>query len=292
MVPVDRCAVCDGTDLLPYSFVASRRERLHWAQVRCTGCGLLISQPRASLDEITRFYRDTYYAGELADAAAIDHTSEPFFERYDLPLVKELWSDWPPPAGASVVDVGCGYGSAFAPLARLGYRVVGCEPSPHAVAYCRSLGRDVREGVIPDVQFDEPFDVALSLQVIEHVTDVRAFVRALVATTRPGGVVVITTEDAWNTQHAWERLIDRVRFRFPRFRSAFEHTYLFSAPHLERLLREAGCDDVRTRSYSFMPAESLHWRLYKGAFRTLDRLLGRGDWLMAVGRVNPGGRTL
>ena len=134
MVHVERCAVCDGTDLLPYSFVPWRRERLHWAQVRCASCHLLISQPQASADEITTFYRDAYYAGEFADAAAVDRETEALHNRYDIPLMQQLWADWPPPPAASVVDIGCGYGSVFAPFGRLGYRVVGCEPSLQAVA--------------------------------------------------------------------------------------------------------------------------------------------------------------
>jgi hypothetical protein len=42
---------------------------------------------------------------------------------------------------------------------------------------------------------------------------------------------------------------------------------------------------VRTRSFSFRPTrESLHWRLYKGLLRALDRRIGHGEFLMAVGR--------
>jgi hypothetical protein len=32
------------------------------------------------------------------------------------------------------------------------------------------------------------------------------------------------------------------------------------------------------------PGESLHWRLYKGLFRSLDRLVGHGEYLIAVAR--------
>ena len=185
---------CSASSVPPYPLASDNSSTPSTiGKVRCASCHLLISQPQASADEITTFYRDAYYAGEFADAAAVDRETEALHNRYDIPLMQQLWADWPPPPAASVVDIGCGYGSVFAPFGRLGYRVVGCEPSLQAVAYCRSQGRDVREGVIPDVQFDELFDVTVSLQVIEHVTDVRGFVRALVAATRPGGIVVITT---------------------------------------------------------------------------------------------------
>ena len=100
-----------------------------------------------------------------------------------------------------------------------------------------------------------------------------------------GGIVVIATEDAWNAQYAIERAVAWARRRLPPFRSARDHTFVFSATQLERLLRDAGCDQVRTTSYTYAPPrESLHWRVFKGVSRAVDRLLGHGDYLMAVGR--------
>jgi hypothetical protein len=111
------------------------------------------------------------------------------------------------------------------------------------------------------------------------------FVKEMVDLVRPGGVVVIVTEDAWNSQYGWDRLRARARGRIPPFRSSADHTFVFRASHLRALLSEAGCDDVRTRSFSFRPArESLHWRLYKGLLRTIDRRIGHGEFLMAVSR--------
>jgi len=58
------------------------------------------------------------------------------------------------------------------------------------------------------------------------------------------------------------------------------------ARHLGRLLREAGCSEVRTMSFSEQAdRESLHWRLYKGLFRTIDRAMGGGELLAAAGRL-------
>jgi 2-polyprenyl-3-methyl-5-hydroxy-6-metoxy-1,4-benzoquinol methylase len=122
--------------------------------------------------------------------------------------------------------------------------------------------------------------------VIEHVEDPPAFVIALAELASPGGVIVIVTEDNWNAQYGWTRMVARLRGRTPPFHTPSDHTFVFAASHLRRLLIEAGCDDVRTRSFCYRPdRESLHWRLYKGAMRTADRLFGRGPFLMAVGRL-------
>lgn len=52
-------------------------------------------------------------------------------------------------------------------------------------------------------------------------------------------------------------------------------------------MTESSCEDVRTAAFSYTGPESLHWRLYKGLFRNLDRMTGHGDYLIAVGRRNP-----
>ncbi len=121
--------------------------------------------------------------------------------------------------------------------------------------------------------------------MIEHVADPRSFVKELAELVRPGGVIVLVTEDAWISQYWWDRFRARVRGRIPPFRSSTDHAFVFLASHLRMLLIEAGCDEVRTRAFSYAQgAESLHWWLYRGIFRTLDRALGHGESLMAVGR--------
>jgi SAM-dependent methyltransferase len=232
-----------------------------------------------------RYYRDVYYKAHWPNAEGLTKDNAACYERWELPIMKALWSEWSPPSGGSVAEIGCGYAAMLPMLQREGYSVMGCDPSVDAVKFCRGRGLDVVEGGFPGTTLPGPFDVVLCQHVIEHVPDPRAFVAELVGITRPGGVAVIVTEDGWNTQYGWNRFASRARGRMPSFHTSTDHTYVFSASHLERLLRESGCDQVRTRSFSHTPVgESLHWRAYKGLFRSLDRLLGRGDYLMAVGR--------
>jgi 2-polyprenyl-3-methyl-5-hydroxy-6-metoxy-1,4-benzoquinol methylase len=208
------------------------------------------------------------------------------YQRHELPLLQALWSQWAPAPGGTIAEVGCGYGSLLPLLQQQGYRASGCDPSPHAVQFCQRRGLDVVLGSAPGLRLGGPFDALITQHVIEHVADPRAFVAELVGLTRAGGVVAIVTEDAWNAQYVWERLRPRLLGRPPAFHTSSDHTYVFSASHLATLLRDAGCEDVRTASFSYAPGpESLHWRLYKGTFRLVDRFIGHGDYLMAVGHV-------
>jgi len=286
MVPVDACAVCGGRDLRPYAVSPWTPGILHFAQARCADCGLVISQPRATSDEIARYYRDDYYREHWPNAQQAVASNHGFYVRHEVPLMQALWGAWPPRPGASIFEVGCGYGAFLTLMAKSGYAVAGCDPSADAVAFCRQQGVDVVQGVVPGITVERPVDVAVAQHVIEHVEDPRVFVGSMAALVRPGGLVVLVTEDAWSAQWGLTLLRARASGRIPRFHTSTDHTYVFRAEHLARLLRESGCDEVRTRSFSYRGAgESLHWRLYKTTLRAIDRASGHGDYLMAVGRV-------
>lgn len=282
---VTACPVCAGTQFTPYARSEPAPDRLHVTQVRCERCGLLISQPQASVEEMHAYYGRDYYREHWPEHEGLVRSNLANYRRWDWPVMQRLWADWPP-AGGRAVEVGCGYGAMLSLLASEGFEVSGCDLSEDGVRVCRARGLNVVVGGVPGAPLAGPFDVTLTQHVIEHVPDPAAFLASLVAITAPGGLLVVVTEDAWNTQYAWERAWTRARGRTPAFRTSYDHTFVFSAPHLERLLRAAGCDDVRTATFSYVPAdEAPHWRMYKGLFRTLDRLLGHGDYLMAVGRV-------
>ena len=285
MIRVTSCPVCRATDLVPFAASPLRQDQLHFAQVRCSGCGLLISQPQASADEMDRYYRQHYYQERWSDEEGLWQQNMRDHERSILPTLRRLCGgamDRP----RRVLEIGCGYGAMLSALAAAGYRTTGMEPSQKAAAFCRRNGLAIVIGRFPDVPFTAgSFDMVVARHVIEHLSDPREFVNELVQLTEPGGFIVIETENAWIAQYAWDRLRHQVRGRIPPFRSSTDHTFVFRPAHLERLMREAGCTFVRTVSFADRPDhESVHWRLYKGLLRSIDRLTGGGEFLMAVGQ--------
>jgi 2-polyprenyl-6-hydroxyphenyl methylase/3-demethylubiquinone-9 3-methyltransferase len=105
-----------------------------------------------------------------------------------------------PLAGITIVDVGCGAGLVTEPISRLGATVIGIDAAErnirvaerHAqasgapVAYRHALAEDL-------VRSGQTFDVVLSLEVVEHVADLPAFLAALARLAAPDGVLVIGT---------------------------------------------------------------------------------------------------
>ena len=102
--------------------------------------------------------------------------------------------------GLSIVDVGCGGGVLSEPLARLGASVTGLDPARGNIAAARAHA--AREGVSIDyrdqtietvVAAGERFDIVLIMEVIEHVSDMPAFVRTACAAVKPGGLLFAAT---------------------------------------------------------------------------------------------------
>src|SRR3984893_8595099 len=83
-----------------------------------------------------------------------------------------------------ILDVGCGGGILAEPLARLGAHVVGIDPAEENTAAARAhpaasgLSIDYRAATAEALAAaGERFDVVIASEVVEHVTDVGAFVR-------------------------------------------------------------------------------------------------------------------
>ncbi|MDJ0949733.1 MAG: class I SAM-dependent methyltransferase [Alphaproteobacteria bacterium] len=95
---------------------------------------------------------------------------------------------------ARILEAGCGTGGNLAMLSRWGV-VSGLEPHPPALARARKRGPfDLRDGRLPeDIPFaPESFDLVAALDVIEHLDDDAAALRALAARLKPGGRILVT----------------------------------------------------------------------------------------------------
>ena len=97
-----------------------------------------------------------------------------------------------------MLDVGCGSGGYALAARKLGYDVMGIEPSaPHAAAGRELLGLDIVNDVFtPDKVGGRLFDVIMLSHVIEHILDPAAFVSDLLSVLAPGGRLIMITPNA------------------------------------------------------------------------------------------------
>ncbi len=97
----------------------------------------------------------------------------------------------------SILDIGCGGGLACEPLARLGAKVTGADADTNAIKAAKfhagQVGLDI-EYLNEDAEnIGKTFDVVLALEVIEHVSDIQAFVQIVKKAVKPEGLVIFST---------------------------------------------------------------------------------------------------
>ncbi len=105
-----------------------------------------------------------------------------------------------PLTGLKIIDVGCGTGLVTEPLSQLGADVLGIDAAERNVAvaerHAHMSGAPVkyRHALAEDrVDQEGTFDVVMSLEVVEHVADLPAFLESLTRLIAPGGILLIGT---------------------------------------------------------------------------------------------------
>jgi 2-polyprenyl-6-hydroxyphenyl methylase / 3-demethylubiquinone-9 3-methyltransferase len=99
-----------------------------------------------------------------------------------------------------LLDLGCGGGLVAEPMARLGARVTGVDPSAANIAVAAShaerlgLAIEYRHGTAEGIaEIGQTFDVVLALEIIEHTSDPFGFIATCAHLVAPGGLLVVST---------------------------------------------------------------------------------------------------
>lgn len=106
-----------------------------------------------------------------------------------------------PFAGLTLMDIGCGGGLLAEPMRRLGFAVTAIDASAEnigtAQAHAEPQRLDIayRAATVEQLEAEGagPFDVVLNMEVIEHVVDPEAYLRACSRLVAPGGLMVVAT---------------------------------------------------------------------------------------------------
>ncbi|HIH24097.1 TPA: class I SAM-dependent methyltransferase [Candidatus Woesearchaeota archaeon] len=210
--------------------------------LRCDGCGLVFVSPRLTRAEVSALYSPSYFQGDGFDAA-VDYVS--LLDNYDAAqresdYVLERIRVFSSRKDLRILDVGCATGSLLRVLERKKYAsLLGIELSPYAAGLARkNCTSPVITGDFLKHDFgDRQFDVIVSTEVIEHVTDPMRFFRRVKRLLAPGGVFICSTG---NVRSLAARLLGK-RWHYI---APEGHLFYFSPTTLSRYYAAVGLESV------------------------------------------------
>jgi SAM-dependent methyltransferase len=179
------------------------------------------------------------------------------------------------PPAARILDAGCGSGRNMVELARYG-GVTGIELSETSVALARRRGAgEVISGSVLEMPFaDASFDLAVSLDVIEHLEDDLTALRELRRTVAPGGALLVTVpayQWLWSghdeinhhhrryTRRSLQRTAERAGWR--QERTTYFNSLLLPVAILLRVLDRVNTKTTESSLDLWVPPEPLNWIL-------------------------------
>lgn len=172
---------------------ASVRDGPVWGWGVCDACGTWVNTRRPTEASLAAVYGPGYWS--VTQAMAGCPPLEARFEQDMADRVPQYLSAVLPhvPANGRVAETGCGNARLLHELRARGFDAVGTEFSPDVVARVRRL-TDVpilAGGVVRLAPAS--CDAVVSVDVLEHVHDPLAFLRAHAGVLKPGGVMVVHT---------------------------------------------------------------------------------------------------
>ncbi len=169
--------------------------------------------------------------------------------------------------GLRILDIGCGGGLLCEPMARLGATVVGVDAAerniPVARTHAEQSGLDIdyrhtsAEALIE--AGEPPFDAILNMEVVEHVADPQAYLKACHDLLRPGGLMTCSTINRNPKSYVMAIIgAEHVMRWLPK--GTHEWSKFITPDELYDLLRNAGMDPVDRTGFVFNPL-TWTWRL-------------------------------
>jgi 2-polyprenyl-6-hydroxyphenyl methylase/3-demethylubiquinone-9 3-methyltransferase len=197
-------------------------------------------------------------------SSAMLHQLNPVRLAYIRDRIDQHWGldecDLRPLRGRRVADVGCGAGLLAEPLARLGADVTAVDPAPENVAAARehALGQglaiDYRVGSVEAL--DGSYQLITSLEVVEHVADVRAYVQGLADALAEDGLLILSTPNRTGLARLMLIMIAEGTGRIPR--GTHDWDKFLTPEELIALVRDAGLETIDCTGLAWGPGRGFH----------------------------------
>lgn len=233
---------------------------------RCKQCGHWSARLRTSGEQLSALYQVESYAGFREDPV------------FDQVIEEQVATHFAPrlPAGAAILDVGCGNGAFLAAADRFGYDVQGLDISEAAAQMCRSRGLKATAGDFLTLEQPRRYDAVTMWDVIEHLPAPAAFVRRALDVLNPGGYLVIKTPMISDATFQVVSLVLRLAAGVLQTPA---HIQFFTEESMARLARATGLETVER-----IPVGAMRGRPPTGSLRKViaRRIIRAIHWVFGA----------
>jgi methionine biosynthesis protein MetW len=164
----------------------------------CYECGLYVTAPVPTEDEISRYYPGSYYGS----GQRFNRVIEWLLDRLYSYRAAQIERNREP---GKVLDIGCGRGLLLNKLRQQGWEPHGTELSEEAAAFAREeMGLPVTTQRLEDAHFaDQEFDLVILWHVLEHARAPREMLKQAARILKPGGTLLVAVPNFGSWEARW-----------------------------------------------------------------------------------------
>ena len=216
---------------------------------KCSHCGLLQTIPAPGTEKLKQLYETFYnFGGEKGTSYTKSREAfyRSFLYRFWMAIDGDI-SFHARTGGGRLLDVGCNEGRGLAIYQRNGFDSEGLELNEKAAQNARMAGFTVYTQTLEEFQLEEPFDIVVLSNVLEHAPNPKNMLENVHRILKPEGQVWISCP---NSQSWLRKLFGRswINWHVP------FHLFHFSSKTLVQLLQLSGFEITELRC-----ATPSHW---------------------------------
>ncbi|GBF38287.1 class I SAM-dependent methyltransferase [Leptospira johnsonii] len=278
------CNTCSNSEFTPLFSKASPKGET-FQIVECKKCKLVQVNPQPSLEEVSKYYEDSYFTQRTDrgyDNYYSEETKKEIARVFNLNLKDLGFFDWERLLGSekSALDVGCAAGYFLDYLKSRNWKTKGLDIASGPVRFAKeTLGLDVeqKDFLTWDLDGKEKFDLVTLWASIEHLHHPKETLQKILKHLKPGGRMILSTC----------RYGVLAKYLGPKWRylNVPEHLYYYSLPGIISLGNELGYIPLGHISYgSGLTAKKGSGIFYKTSKKVADwavKKFDQGD-MMAV----------
>lgn len=242
--PVDNeiCGICESEN---FKLLAQKdRYGLPLSFVICRRCGLIQSKKKFQSESYKVFYNE-FYTGIYKSENRQDLAKE-FASRLEVGkrICKLVRRKKVLDSSSKILEVGCGTGGALAAFASQGYTVLGLDIGHTAISFGSGMGINLKVGGIETLNDDDLYDVIILVRSLEHIPNIRPFVKKIGEHLTPDGIVYISVPSLDSLLKSCS--LQKMNF-FAQLH--FAHVYFFSVGSLKRLMSTCNFEPLFINHY-------------------------------------------